>query len=321
MLTLMIETYNNIDGLKNLLAQIQSMMAGRNGIKILIVDDASDLETQEIVFAIPEPLKDITEVKRNLCHIGFPGIMANMFIDTRSKWCMPLTDGSVLRDGALDVILSDLEQFGDEQFGLIEYNTFDIRQDILDEYLLIDNLESFSENIFSLSEYGGASQDDVQIMLTGFANKVFNIEVLSPFASYAYQYAGSFVPGYISVLKALECRSMILLHHNTSISDPQSVLGNVDIRSAAMGITAIRTMNLKTTREVSDGIIKCFSYNYMTVISDYISGGLTDQDYLEYLYNHIYKYCLDERGKDFFEKLINLSKTGEDILYLMDLLG
>ncbi len=321
MLTLLIETFNNIDGLKNLLAQIQSMVAGRNGIKILIVDDASDLQGQEIVSAIPEGLKDITEVKRNQCHIGFPGIMANMFIDTRSKWCMPLTDGSVLRDGALDVILSDLEQFGDEQFGLIEYNTFDIRQDILDEYLFIDSLESFSENIFSLSEYGGASQDDVQIMLTGFANKVFNIEVLSPFASYAYQYAGSFVPGYIAVLKALECRNMILLHHNTSISEPQSVLGNVDIRSAAMGITAIRTMNLKTTKEVSDGIIKCFSYNYMTVISDYISGGLTDQDYLEYLYNHIYKYCLDERGKDFFEKLINLSKTGEDILYLMDLLG
>lgn len=321
MLTLLIDTYNNTNGLQNVLEKIAMQAAGRDQIRILIIDDASDCDIQDISAVVPESLRGQTDIRRNRYHLGYPAALTNMFTDCITKWCMPLNDRSELLEGALDTILSDVEQFNDDPFGLIQYNTFGIRENILDEYLFSDGLESFCTNMLALSEYGDAPMDDVQTMLTGFSNKVYNVNALSPFARYAYQHAGTFFPGYIAVLKALDCKNLLVLHHNLTLSTPQSLLEQIDIKTAVMGVTTLNSIDFKITREDKNRLIKCFAYNYMTVISDYISGGLTDSEYLENIYNSTYKYCLDEKGEAFVQKLVDLSKTGEDIMYLMDLLG
>lgn len=320
MLTLLIETYNNTEGLKNVLCRIAEQGADTAKFEIVILDDGSDLDVKELVETVPESLRSITQIKRNPCHIGYPGVLANMFVDTASKWCMPVTDETVFTEGGLKTVLSDLDEFGEDAFGIIEYNTFDIRPDILDEYLFSDSLESFCDNMQSISEYGGAGSDDLQMMLTGLSNKVYNIEVLAPFASYAYRFAGSCIPGYIAGLKALECRNMLHLHHNVRVTAAQTVTSAVNIRDASLGMTLLADLDLKTESDIKNRIIRIFSYNYMTVISDYISGGLSDPEYLSALYERCYKKFLDEQGDKFFAKITELSKTGEDIMYLMELL-
>lgn len=315
-LCILIPTYNRLNHIQDTLNMLDKQTVDKSRFEIVVVDNASSYAIEELEAVVPAGLKNNTTVYRNACNIGLTGTIANLFLRGTQKWCWHLADDDTLPENAVETIIKDIERFGTDDLGVLQYLHFDLEGLACDEYFQIDSLESFAQSFYSLVANENAPLSYVQGTLIYLANKVYNMEVIAPFVQYAFTYANTMIPMDMPILKGLETHQFKMVHHNFPILEysPGRVTWNMKVTS--LGLSTIKYLDLKVDKETLKFIIALFNFSMDDVFLDYAIVGITDPDYLETIYNNAYRHFLSGDADYYFKKIIELSKDGEEMFYL-----
>lgn len=315
-LCILIPTYNRLNHIKDTLNMLDKQTADKSRYEIVVVDNASSYEIEELEAVVPDGLKGNTTVYRNSCNIGLTGTIANLFLRGTQKWCWHLADDDAIPENAVETIIKDIERFGTDDLGVIQYLHFDLEGKACDEYFHIDSLESFAKSFISLVENKNTLPPLAQGTLIYLANKVYNMDVIAPFVQYAFTYANTMIPMDMPILKGLEIHQFRMLQHNIPILEYSPGRVTWNMKCTSLGLSTIKYLDLKTDAETMNTIVGLLNFGMDDVLSEYAVVGISDPDYLETIYNNAYRHFLKGDADYYFKKIIELSKSGEEMFYL-----
>lgn len=320
-LCVLIPTYNRFEHISSTLEQLAHQTVSKDRFEIVVVDNASDYDISELERVVPDSLKYVTTIVRNSCNIGLAGTIANLFLRAKRKWNWFLADDDIIYEDAIEEIIADIERYGGDDVGVFQYLHFDINDKDSKEYYFIDSLEDFCIAFNEMISNEGVQKYDVQGTLVYLANKVFNIDAIRPFVRFGFQYANTMIPMDIPILKGLEQKEIKMIQHNVPILQYCAGRATWNMDSTILGLSTLNYINLKTTEEIKAGLMDLFIFDWPEALKSYMYGGVSNPNYLKTIYHNAYKYVIKDKEKDFFEKVIKLSETGEDIFFLRSQFG
>ncbi len=317
-ISILLPTYNRKDQLIETVSGLSEQTDQR--FELVIIDNHSDYDVKQTIMNmnLSDEYRSRISIQRYPCNIGLSGTISNLFMWGTCKWRWFISDDDVLYSNDVETIIRDIERFGDEKIGVIQYLHYWLKNRGQEAYARVDSLEDFVSYYQSLISIEATTAEDIQGTMIYLANKVFNMDYIQPFVQYAYQYGSSMIPMDMPILKGLEVKAFSLLQHNVPLMTYVPGRATWNLRKTALGLSTLNYMDLAASREVKTGLLKLFTFDLSTVLFDYQRTGISDPEYLEHLFYNVYQYTLSDNRKNWLNHIILLAHQGSDIETIRD---
>lgn len=318
-LCVVIPTFNRKEKLERTLVYLKNQI--RDDFYIVIADNNSDYRIEDIVASFSDEFKKRIIIKKNKFNIGMCGNIAGLFEKADAEWCWFLSDDDFPQKTAIDTIMNDIDIYSKQGVSIIQYPHFKIADEMIKEYTIVGNLVDYIEYFNNLLTSGN-TLTEVEGTLVYLSNKVYRIGMLGDYIRYAYDYCNTGIPQVMPIIKALDdCRAHILLHNEIIIhTDPENER-SWNIKSIALGMSTIRNIPLNLDEKRKKELWYLLMIRFKLVLEDYFRNGVNDFDYLNILYNNIYKYILNPNHNDYYSEVLRHAKEGTEMKYLKMTIG
>ena len=200
-LSIGIPTYNRELQLKNQLTKLFEQDLSEVE-EILIIDNFSDYNIEELLTQFNS---DKIHLIRNPFNTRMAYNLASPFLYCKSEWLWSLSDDDEIEEGALEKIKNEIEN-ASTNVGMIKF----ARTNSPQKNFTASNLESFidyynNENIIRSGD------------LIFISTNVYNLNRLHKYLGYAFEYAYTYVPQIIPIIKALEVNEISIKFSDRSI--------------------------------------------------------------------------------------------------------
>lgn len=156
---------------------------------------------------LPEKLYEKIRFVINKHNIGGQGNINNSFLLAKTKWMWLIGDDDVITDNSLEIIAKDISE--DPDCAWFKYSTANIGA-------LEDNCSMYSLGDF-IDYYEG--QKRVLGNLVFMSNNIYNMQLLSPFIIYAFDYSYTFASQILPPLIGLDRKAIHVKFRSDSICD------------------------------------------------------------------------------------------------------
>lgn len=280
-LSIVIPTYNREQQLRNQLTILckQDLTYVK---EIIIIDNCSDYEIDEV---INEFESDKIRLIRNTINTKMAYNLAAIFLHCNTEWLWSLSDDDEVEEDALDKIKKEIENVSTD-VGMIKFTRTNSPQ----KEFTTNNLESFIDYYYN--EKVIRSGDLIFI-----STNVYNIYRLNKYLGYAFEYAYTYVPQIIPIIKGLEEKKISIKFSDKSIVKylpPRE--GNYSFATVGMGLSTLSHIPLNVSKEYTRKFLNiAMSINYPAMISWSLKHNSVKE--LEIIYNDIYRYYIPLKGK------------------------
>ena len=204
-LTVVIPTYNRREALVRLL---KSFLDANYQLvdEIVISDNHSSYDVKACLQQeLPLPLLQKCRVVVNRHNIGGQGNINNSFLLSKTKWMWLIGDDDTITPAALDIIAADIQEAPDCAW--FKYSTANINA--VEEDVILHNLHEFIDYYTAKERHLGN--------LVFMSNNIYNMELLSPYLIYAFDYSYTFVSQILPPLMGLDKEIFYVKYRSTSI--------------------------------------------------------------------------------------------------------
>ena len=280
-LSIGIPTYNRASQLRN---QLQSLFKQDLSLikEIIVVDNHSDYDIKTL---IKEFNSEKIRLIINPFNVMMSTNMVNPFLYCKTEWLWLLSDDDEVEEDAIDKIKKEIENVSTD-VGMIKF----ARTNSPQKEFTTNNLESFIDYYYN--EKVIRSGDLVFI-----STNVYNIAKISNYLGYAFEYAYTYVPYIIPIIKGLEGRNVsIKFSENSIVKYLPPREGNYSFATVGMGLSILAHIPLNVSKEYTRKFLNiAMSINYPAMISWSLKHDSVKE--LEIIYNNIYRYYIPLKGK------------------------
>lgn len=284
-LSIVIPTYNRRGSLLCLLKRIYQQESS-NRVEIVVCDNHSDYDVE---IAVEEELSsyrtDNLHIFKNTVNIGMCANLSLLFFRCKTEWMWTLSDDDVIVDGAIDIVLKDIEVFN--EYGLLKYSRkgheFDENQTI--------------RSINDLINYFG-SRKDASGDLIFLSNNVYNMNRIMPYFDNTLSNCNTAIGHLIPVLNMLNKKGGGMRVLRTPIVDfylaPSSATWN--FLSVTLGVSTLIYLPFELTQKDYFRLLKVITGNFshFLVIDGCLS--IKDRKRANFLYKEIYRKLFRKSG-------------------------
>lgn len=204
-LTVVIPTYNRKEALIRLLKSFLNVDYQIID-EIIISDNQSSYDIiNTLKQELPHNLFQKCNIIINRHNIGGQGNINNSFLLPKTKWMWLIGDDDTITDNALTIIARDIKNNSDCAW--FKYSTANINA--IEENVTIHNLSDFI-NYYTIHKRHLGN-------LVFMSNNIFNIEKLSPYIIYAFEYSYTFVSQILPPLMGLNKEEIYIKYRSDSI--------------------------------------------------------------------------------------------------------
>lgn len=306
-LTVVIPTYNRKRRLKRTLDLLQ--MQTDSDFKIMILDNCSDYDINEILKNRNKGFLKKIKVVHNKINIGMSANIANAFIQGIDGWMWLLSDDDIPLIYAVENIYDEIEHV--PEIGAIHFAYHDISKYMENEYRDFRNLHElldFYKDIVTQGMSLALCNGDFIYM----CNKVYNMKYIYKYCQDVCLYTYSGVPYLVPILFMLDNYAGSL-----RISKKRLVVWEApdndhwDYIKTLSGMRTVTDFPLHLNGVERSMLYNLFLYAYTDSLLKDVDKNSFDYDIgqLEKIYNEVYQYCLEENERDdYYKKLICLKK-------------
>lgn len=265
-LTLVIPTYNRSSQLRELLTSIEKQ-GHRDEFKVLICDNHSDYDiTQSLLEGFDRNFIDIITIKRWPFNTGMSTNISIPFLFIDTEWCWIIGDDDTITDGAIEIILNQIQEF---PRALAIKNS--LKDFIKHKDLKVSSIESFIE-YYSNKKLAGEMM---------YLSMVYNMKELCPYLSKVTEYSYSHLSFLIPILFGLINGGYMVFSSFEAIRYRSFANDNWASARALPTVLGIRTildvdfgLNDKTTKSLNELLIRGIKIGFclralLTIPSNY----------------------------------------------------
>lgn len=289
-LSIAIPTYNREQQLKNQLTILLNQ--DLNYVKeIIIIDNCSSYEIDEV---INEFKSDKIRLIRNTVNTKMAYNLAAIFLYCKTEWLWSISDDDEIEKFAIDIIKNEIENI-DTDVAMIKF----ARTNKPQTEFTTNSLESFIDYYYN-----------EQVIRSGdlifLSTNVYNIDRLNKYLGYAFEYAYTYVPQIIPIIKGLEENKVSIKFSNKSIVKylpPRE--GLYSLATVGKGLSIFSHIPLNLSKEYNRKYLNLMmSINFRLMMGWSLRFGSIKE--LRIIYNNIYCYYLPFVYKIFIKIFIHL---------------
>lgn len=289
-LSIVIPTYNRPDELKRLLKSIFKEDLS-NLYEIVIVNNCSDYSIEEIT-------KDFNSnkirIQNNPFNVRMATNMMNTFFYCKTKWMWFISDDDVIKQGAIDTLISDIAGDDSPKTILYKYST--------DGTGLI-GIER-DKRVHSLEEFIDYYHNDKTIRrgnLVFGSNNVFNLKNLYPYLGRGFEFSYTYIPFLIPVLFGLNNNLEVQFRKKKIIKYKHPGDKFWSMKTVGLGLSIIVHIPLVISKKYEKKFYKVFMpITYDTMFLSLLRANEPNpHKYFKIFYSSIYKNYLN-----IFQKIV-----------------
>ncbi len=307
-LTVVIPTYNRKKRLNRTLDLLE--MQTDSDFKIVILDNCSDYDINEILENRNKVFCNRIEIVRNKINIGMAANIANAFIQGINGWMWLLSDDDIPSVYAVENIYSEIEH--SSELWAIHFLYHGFSEYMTDKYKDFNNLHQL------LNFYKEITVQGMDLSLCNgdfiyLSNKIYNMKYIYKYCQdiCLYSYLGA--PHLIPILFMLNSDAGILrFRQNELVVWDAPDGGHWDYIKTLSGMRIVTDFPLEISHEEKGILYNLFLYAYMDSLLDDIEERTFDYDIgqIDKIYSEVYRYCLDERERKYYYEKIQKLKEG-----------
>lgn len=311
-LTIVIPTYNRKKRLKRTLDLLQ--MQTDSNFKVMILDNCSDYDVNDILENRDEVFLEKIKVVRNKINIGMSANIANAFIQGIDGWMWLLSDDDIPSIYAVEDIYDQITH--SSELAAIHFTYLDISNYISNEYIDFKNLhELFS--FYKKIDKQGMSFESCNGDFIYISNKIYNMKKLYKYCQDVCLYTYSAVPYLVPILFILNSNAGTLRISKKKIvvwDEPNG--DHWDYIKTLSGMRIITDFPLDLNATEKAVFYKLILYAYMSSLLESVEQISFDYDIgqIEKIYNEVYRFCLSEEEKKDYCRKIESLKNGKKTL-------
>lgn len=301
-LTVVIPTYNRKKRLKRTLDLLE--MQTDNDFKIVILDNCSDYDINEILENRNNAFCERIEIIHNKINIGMAANIANAFLQGIDGWMWLLADDDIPSVYAIENIYNEIEHSSELWAIHFLYHGFSkyMTNKNKDFKNLHEVLHFYKEIIAQGMRLEWCNGDFIYL-----SNKIYNMKYIYNYCQDICLYAYSGVPHLVPILFMLNSDAGILrISQNELVVWDAPDGGHWDYIKTLSGMRIVTDFPLELSDEEKGILYNLFLYSYMDSLLDDVEEKTFDYDIgqIDKIFSEVYRYCLDERErKHYFEKI------------------
>lgn len=275
-LSITIPTYNREQQLRNQLNKL--FQQDLSEVKeIIIIDNCSDYDIDEV---LNEFESDKIRLIRNSVNTKMAYNLAAIFLYCKTEWLWSLSDDDEIEENALDIVQNEIENVSAD-VAMIKF----ARTNSPQKEFTTNTLERFIDYYYN--EKVIRSGDLIFI-----STNVYNVDRLNKYLGYAFEYAYTYVPQIIPIIKGLEENKVSIKFSNKSIVKylpPRE--GNYSYATVGKGLSTFSHLPLDIKKKYKRRFLKIImSIKYTSLIIWSIKYKNINE--LRIIYNNIYRLYL-----------------------------
>lgn len=230
-LTIIIPTYNRKERLGRTLELLQ--MQRDKKFKIVILDNASDYDVNELIIGKKLWFVENIRIVRNNWNTGMTGNLSLMFLQETEGWIWTISDDDIPSIYAVEYIkyiITKNKYAGAVFFPILDFNKY------IKEYKIIKNLSDL------MSFYHRCMKEDIKDLEGDFiylSNKVYNLDMINKYIDRVFMYSYTAVPQIIPILCMLEDNKELVIANKKIIAFSMGDGGHWDYFKVALGMSTI----------------------------------------------------------------------------------
>lgn len=291
-LTVVIPTYNRKERLKRTL-DILEKQTNKN-FDILILDNASDYNIEELLENREKDFSEKLILKRNISNIGQCGNLACSFLYVKEGWLWTLSDDDMPSIYAVEIILQEIKKYPTVGALFFSHATCEIlKNEKRIEIFSLNDLAAFYKRVFPNSLAGGD--------FIFFSNKVYNLAYAQMFMEKIFTYSYTGISYLMPILFMLEMKkASLVINGSKKIVWYNAPNGDHwDRLKMALGTSTISDLPLSFSNEEEKKIIYrlCMLKWELTLEEGKNNISNRKVEIFDKLYDVIYKLYLDDNEK------------------------
>lgn len=304
-LTIVIPTYNRKNRLKRTLDILERQTC--KNFKVIILDNASNYNIDEIIEKREKEFRKKVEVRRNINNIGMQGNLAMIFLQVYDGWIWTLADDDIPSVYAVETIIREIEK--NRNIGVLWFSINNIEEYINEDRKCITDLAGLTEFYRNIKEIEKDSFEGDFIYLS---NKIYNANCVMKYLEKIFTYSYTGIPQIMPILFMLSEKDAKVV-----ISNKKIVIYDVPEKNhwnwieIALGMSTIVDIPLNyLNNEDKKNIYRLIMLNPDNLLNTMMKAA-TDEvvNALERLYNNIYKLYLDEEeSRRYLESLSSIKQ-------------
>ncbi len=230
-LTIIIPTYNRKERLGRTLELLQ--MQRDKKFKIVILDNASDYDVNELIIGKESWFVENIRIVRNNWNTGMTGNLSLIFLQETEGWIWTISDDDIPSIYAVEYIkyiITKNKYAGAVFFPILDFNKY------IKEYKIIKNLSDL------MRFYHRCMKDDIKDLEGDFiylSNKVYNLDMINKYIDRVFMYSYTAVPQIIPILCMLEDNKELVIANKKIIAFSMGDGGHWDYFKVALGMSTI----------------------------------------------------------------------------------
>lgn len=214
--------------------------------------------------------------------------IARAFAEVRTEWMWLLSDDDEIDKNAIDSIWIEISE-APLNIGLIKFARHNSQQKNFLCSTLVDFIDYYYQE--KVKRRGD---------LVFISTNVFNVKNISNYLSYAFEYAYTYVPHLVPVIKGLNDSEFTVLFSDLSIVKylpPRE--GWYSFGTVGKGLSTLSHIPLNVSKKYKKKFLNItMSITYLTLIRGFLNNDKIDKlDDFKIIYNNIYRYYISTKGK------------------------
>lgn len=297
-ISIIIPTYNREKNLKEQLTRLLGQTDIFHIYEVLIIDNNSNYDIYSLV---NEFNFNKIKIVKNPFNLYSCANVSNAFYYCKTQWFWLLSDDDIVEPNAISVILNEISKCS-ALTGLIKFS----KTNSIQKRGIVNNLDSFIDYYYTQKPIRSGD-------LVFISTNVYNLELLSKYLGYCFQFSYSYIPHLIPIIKALENKSVEVVFSDEPIVKYLPPIGdNYSFAEVGKGLSTLSHLPIYISSPYRKKFFKIFmsitpmSY-ILWLIKNYSNENLHS---FKIIYDNIYKYYLGPFSK-LFIKFLQYSLTNK----------
>jgi len=287
-LSIIIPTFNRKDQLEN---QLKLIFKSRIDLieEIVIIDNHSDYNISELVASFnSDKIRLIVQPFNIKVHNN----IAFSFFHAQTEWFWLLSDDDKIEEDAIEKIIDEIERVP-SNVAMIKF----ARTNSPQNNYIANNLKNFIDYYYNEKVIRKGD-------LVFISTNIYNIARLKKYLGYAFEYAYTYVPQIIPIIKGLEEENISIKFSNKNIVKYLSPReGNYSFAVVGKGLSTLSHIQLSLSDDYWRKFLNVtMSISYRLMISWSLKFESVNE--IKIIYNNIYRYYIPLRGKLIVKMLI-----------------